>query len=519
MKQGRNGAGRGAIGLTVAFGLALSSAGLFAVRAAGPDKIMIWSPGDNGTVKDWTKDAILAEVERATNTDIEIVRIGWDVYTDRLNAAIASGKVPDIITTVDHNNKTLIGQMIKDGIVAPFDGDLGKLMPNVLAEYQKNASLNELKYDGKIYMKPVSWGAGNYPNQGILHVRKDVLDKLRLKAPETFAQYADYLRACTKTGLKGVVFAAGGDGGLGGLTSAFAGAYGLPFGGWVKAKDRGFGAAAIQPGMADALLLFRAMVADGLVDPQSWEFKNGDDARNKYVAGETCALIFNGGGHIGRIQNDMDAAKKGAENWVLPALSAGKGARGYTTEPRFWSGTFLAKLPGNNPTAGARVLNYLSSQQGLDLTSLGIRGQDYEKKGSEIVLNKESRSAHNFPSGAGDTGAHPLATPIVSWVPQELQDFSLLYGKPKTYQTWYRQMFANQGKYKTPSYGLLTTTPLWTKASASLNDLTARSLLEIVRSGSEADARAKFEAFVKAWLAQGAEAQSEMSTALAAIYK
>ena len=103
--------------------------------------------------------------------------------------------------------------------------------------------------------------------------------------------------------------------------------------------------------MKDALLLFRKMVADGLVDPQSWEMQNGDDARNKFVAGETCALIFNGGGHIGRIQNDMDLAGQGAQEWLLPApvLEPGSTTRGYTTEPRFWSGTFITQLPGNNP--------------------------------------------------------------------------------------------------------------------------------------------------------------------------
>ena len=199
--------------------------------------MVIWSPGDNGTVKDWNTDPLLAEVEKATNTDIQIERIGWDVYTDRINAAFASGQVPDIITTIDHSNKTLIAQMISDGIVAPFEGELATALPNVLAEYEANPSLAELTYDGQIYMKPVSWGVGNYPNFGLLHVRKDILDTLGLDAPETFDDFFAYVRACKDTGLEGVVFSAGGDGGLGGLVNAFAGAYGLPYGGWVKTDD------------------------------------------------------------------------------------------------------------------------------------------------------------------------------------------------------------------------------------------------------------------------------------------
>ena len=38
-----------------------------------PDKVVIWSPGDNGSVKDWNTDPILAEVEKATNTDLSSV--------------------------------------------------------------------------------------------------------------------------------------------------------------------------------------------------------------------------------------------------------------------------------------------------------------------------------------------------------------------------------------------------------------------------------------------------------------
>lgn len=493
---------------------------LFPTVVYAQDKVVIWSPGDNGTVSDWDTDPILAAVEEATDTDIQIERIGWDVYTDRINAAFASGQVPDIITTVDHNNKTLIGQMIADGIVAPFSGDLASAMPNVLAEYEANPSLSELKYDGQIYMVPVSWGVGNYPNAGLLHVRKDILDTLGMTPPETMNEFFAYVSACMDTGLQGVVFAGGGDGGLGNTINAFAGAYGLPFSGWVK-TDSGFEAATIQPPMKDALLLFRNMVAEGLVDPQSWETQDGEETRTKFAAGENCALIFNGGGHVGRIQNDMDLATNGGQEWLLPApaLEAGS-TRGYMSEPRFWSGTFITQLKGNNPEAAARVLDYLSSQEGLELTSLGIPDVDYSRDGDEIILNVEQRTADNFPAGASNTGSHPLATPIVSWVPQELQDFALLYGKDEAFKEWYAQMFANQGEYQIDSFGLLTTTPLWTEAQATLNELTARSFLELVRAVSDEEASALFDTYVVNWRSLGGEAaQAEMSEALEAIYQ
>ena len=193
---------------------------------AGADKVVIWSPGDNGPVKDWNADPILAEVEKATNTDIEMVKIGWDVYTDQINAAIASGKVPDIIGVIDHNNRTLLSQFIKDGVIAPIEGDVAAAAPNIVAEYEQNPSLTELKVDEKIYFQPISWGTGNEPNMGLIHIRKDLLDKYGMAAPETFDDYFKFLQACKDDGSTGVIFSA--NEGVGAAINAFTGAHGLP---------------------------------------------------------------------------------------------------------------------------------------------------------------------------------------------------------------------------------------------------------------------------------------------------
>ena len=100
-------------------------------------------------------------------------------------------------------------------------------------------------------------------------------------------------------------------------------------------------------------------------------------------------------------------------------------------------------------------------------------------------------------------------------MPQDLQDFALLYGKDQEYKDWYAQMFANQGEYQIPSYGLLTTTPLWTEAQATLGELTTRSFLELVRADSDEEASALFDTYVENWLSLGGEAaQAEMSAAL-----
>jgi putative aldouronate transport system substrate-binding protein len=483
---------------------------------AEAEKVVIWSPGDNGTVQDWATDPILKEVEKATNTKIEMLKIGWDTYLQQVNSAVASGTAPDIIGIVDHNDKTQITQWVNDGVVAAFEGAVAEAAPNVLAEYEKNPTLLEVKIDGKIYGQPVGWGDGNYPNMGLFHVRKDLLDKYGMQAPDTFDQYFEYLKAAKADGLQGVIFSAGGSGGIGAALNGFLGAYGLPLLGWVK-KDGKFEFCSIQPKVKDALLLFRKMVMDDLVDPTSWEDKEGK-TRDMYVAGQAASLIFNGGGHIGRIQTDMTLAGKGALEWLLPALDNGQGSRGYTTEPMFWGLSFLGGMKGNNPVAAARVMNYLISPEGYKLTTVGVEGIDYKTENGQIVMLPD-RTTRGFPTESGNTGAHPLATTIVSWQPQEWQTWALLYGKDQTFVDWFNQMWDNQGKYQVQSYGLLITSPKWNDFQSTGAELVTRNFLAIARAASEQEASDTFDQFVTDWLANGGQdAQAEMSDALVKIY-
>jgi len=485
-------------------------------------KVVIWAPGDSGTVTDWSTDPILQAVQEATGTEIELSKAGWDSYLDQVNAAIAGGEVPDVIGTIDHSNRTLITQWVRDGVVAPFEGEVGAAAPNVLRQYERNPTLDELKVDSQVDMKPVSWGDGNYPNMGLLHVRRDLLDKYGMEPPDTFDQYFAFLAAAKADGATGVIFGAGGaagvgpGGGVGPAISAFAGAYGLPFLGWVK-TDEGYRYAAVQPAMRDALLLFRRMVAEELVDPSSWEVEP-NDARDRYVAGTGASLIYNGGGHIGRIQNDMDLAGSGYREHLLAAPDAGAGSRGYLAEPQFYGGTFVSGLDGNDPVAAARVLDFLSSEEGIKLTALGIPGRDYEEVDGQITLLPQ-RIEDGFPTEGGTTGAHPLASAIVSWVPQEWQDFALLYGKPQEFRDWYGEMWENQGRYQIEGIGLLSTSPLWNDFQSSSTELITRTFLDVVRADSDEAAAATFDQFVGDWEGLGGtEASAEMDEVLTAIY-
>lgn len=506
------------LGITAAL-LALSIASVFGGGtqevAVDEEAVEIWIPAGSGPVDDWDEDPILAVVEEQTGTSITIRNMDSEGFMDSLTAAIAGANLPDIVGIVGTGELGTLQRWAEDGVIAPFEGAVAEAAPNVLRQYEVNPQLTEITIDDTVYFQPVSWGDETYPNMGLLHIREDLVEEFGMDLPETFDEYFEYLERAKAEGHGRVVFP--GNEGLGQAITSFSGAYGIASQGWVPV-DGGYEYYAVQPETLDALLLFREMMERDLVSPSSWEF-DGDAARGAYVAGDASALIFNGGGHTGRIQNDMELVDDSMQNYLLPALRHETEQRGYTAEPQFWGFSFLGGMDHNNPVGGARVLNFLTSEEGYRLTAIGVEGIDHVvHDDGEIELLPERRE-RGFPTEAGDTGAHPLATHIVSWVPQEWQDFQLLYGRSDEYRDWYEAMWENQGRYQVESFGLLITSPSWRDFQATSHDLVAEAFLEIVNAPSEAQAEAAFDSFVEQWYAAGGEVSTqEMSEKLSDLY-
>jgi putative aldouronate transport system substrate-binding protein len=289
--------------------------------------------------------------------------------------------------------------------------------------------------------------------------------------------------------------------------------------GWVKQADGSYGYWAVQPDMQKAVLLFRQMVSQRLVDPAVWSMDT-DPARAAYVSGKDCALVFNGGGHNGRIQSDMDLVKKGYVDYLLPAPKADSDKRGYTSEMMWWGVSMIGGNKWNHPVAAARVLNYLTSDEGYKLTAIGIKDRDYSEAADGTITLLPQRTKDGFPTEMGDAGAHPLASAIVSWQPMLWQNFTLLYGKDKAWQDRYNAMWQNQIQYQIPSAGLVLTTPKWDAFQATGADLINRAMVDAVKAPTDDAATKIWTKFVSDWMAAGGkDASAEMSDLFKTVYK
>ncbi|MEK3889545.1 extracellular solute-binding protein [Bacillus sp. FSL K6-3431] len=128
-------------------------------------------------------------LEEKTNTKLDIQWIPDNVYEERLNAAIATGSLPDVFLI-----KQVTFEQQKDAI---RDGQYWELGPylNEFANLSKLKSeiLDNTLVDGKIYSlyagRPLS-------RQGLIY-RKDWADKLGLSAPTNTDELYEMMRAFT----------------------------------------------------------------------------------------------------------------------------------------------------------------------------------------------------------------------------------------------------------------------------------------------------------------------------------
>ncbi|SFM08779.1 putative aldouronate transport system substrate-binding protein [Paenibacillus sp. 1_12] len=136
-------------------------------------------------------NVIVQEIGKRTNTKLNIQWVSPNNYTEKTKVTLASGDIPDLMFVDPFD--PLVLQMARDGAFWEITPDMIKSYPN-LAAYPKEVWTNSKLQDGKNYGIPAvrPLGGWSYPN-----IRKDWLDKLGLKVPETIDELFQTMKAFT----------------------------------------------------------------------------------------------------------------------------------------------------------------------------------------------------------------------------------------------------------------------------------------------------------------------------------
>ena len=227
-----------------------------------------------------------------------------DAYTQKLNACIASGEIPDLMY-VDMNQYY---SLIKSGLIADLTDELLEgNHPGIQALYEMgdNKALETLKVDGRIYGIPHVYM--NFDGSPLVWIRQDWMEELGLEAPQTYADLEKIAQAFMESDLDGngkedtygipILPSFTADyGGSGNVCDLFLNVGGAAPGIWQKQEDGTVIYGSLMDGAKDALTLLNDWYQKGIIpsDFATWTAGRAPSAFPASAATSPCAKTDGG---------------------------------------------------------------------------------------------------------------------------------------------------------------------------------------------------------------------------------
>lgn len=327
--------------------------------ADGAKVVTIWSPTDEPAIEAWWVTAVNAFNEEHKG-EIElkreaIVRADSYAYEDKINAAVTSNDLPDILY-VDGPN---ISNYAADGIIVPIDAyfteeDLSDFVDSIKVQGT---------YDGSLY------ALGATESSVALYYNKDLTDAAGIIMPDqledalTWSEYAGIAKQLTATDVAGTNIIMDKGEGLPYVLEQFWISNGTDFvsedgavaDGYVN-SDKGI----------EAAEFLNSLIQDGYanIDPIQQEFHNGK-----------CATMLGGSWEVATLEQSFPDLNWGVT--YFPVADHG----GITTSP---TGDWAACITKNaDVDAAGTVVAYLMNQENVttyarEIAKLPTRASSYD---------------------------------------------------------------------------------------------------------------------------------------------
>ncbi|SDX57860.1 extracellular solute-binding protein [Paenibacillus sp. CF384] len=319
------------------------------------DPSMAFKEGDDFENNNWTK-AYADELGITLKYD-------WiapsDQYYEKLNVAIASGDIPDIMKV----NGAQLKQLVDADLIADLTDVYNKYASELTKKSIEMGPLAKASatFDGKLMAIPPDEGSFE-GGVSLMYIRADWLKKLNLEAPKTWAELEKVMDAFVNQDPDGNgkkdTFGMGltkdlYKNGVAEATGVF-NAFGAQPYTWVTQADGTIGYGGIQPEVREALLKLQEMKNKGLIDREFGvkdSGKVGEDYANNRI-----------GVNFGALWNPLwplqDSVTKNADaDWVvLPGISATDKPVQYTGALEFNEYMVVSKKM-EHPEALIKLLN------------------------------------------------------------------------------------------------------------------------------------------------------------------
>jgi putative aldouronate transport system substrate-binding protein len=331
--------------------------------------------------------ALVKKLNEKLNIKLDIQWIPGASYNDKISVLAASNSLPDVyrIATQDYMQWRDKGVFLD---VKPFL----KSYPNLTKELPE-AAWNELNSKSSYYGIPYY----GIPHLFSMSIRKDWLDKLNLKMPETIDEFYAVAKAFTtqdpdgngKADTTGFSILVNTNGTFGNAAS-LQGAFGLG-NEWALVNDKVVAMQAQTEELKGFIGFLRKAYAEGVLDKNFLVMKPAD-ARNKLWNGQSGIQLVNPNEVI---RLDIPNIKKNAPQAELVQLMPPAGPKGIrATQTDGMGQTKVVINKNTDPKKQQRILkllDYMLSDEGYDLLKEGVEGVDYKKNADGSFTKLETK--------------------------------------------------------------------------------------------------------------------------------
>ncbi len=362
------------VSLLLALCMALSI-GMFTASADDVPEITWFLTGVGTTAPD--DCIVLQEINSRLGIKITTIQCAPGDDKAKLNSLIAAGTLPDVMETGLADAQ----EFIAEGMLTPLEDLLPEYGQAILAEVglEQLEGMPANKIDGHIYQ--IMKASQSYTNN--LSVRVDWLKNLGLEMPTDLESFFNVMHAFTyddpdgngENDTVGIVFT---------MTQTnqwepIFGAFGINYNGNVLLEDGTVTTYMKHPHYLEAIEYLRRLYQDGSMDP-TFATMPAMTAHESLWSGRCGAYGFQG---VGTTNNwypgryTFECPEDPAEIFGFTVIEGPYGDKG--TPKRYPGNTngFVIPATCKNPEAALKLINFLYTEEGDELTYLGIEGVMY----------------------------------------------------------------------------------------------------------------------------------------------
>lgn len=350
-------------------------------------------------------DDIKKALDKKLNIDLQLTAIAsGEDYKNQIRVRLSGGNFPDLFSVGFADVKEFADKGMLLDLTPYFNKELKpakEFVTGLTPDIMKKVVVNN-----KTYAVP---RVGDVPFSS-MWVRKDWLDKLKLKVPTNLEEFMAVAKAFTEQDPSG-----SGKKDTFGITGAklysfatFFGAYGVGLPGSFYEKGGKVINAYYDPGMPDALKYIKSLIDAGVVDPEIMINKANADIQKAFQG--KAGFIFTGWTNIAK---DEFIAQYKAINpnadWVQMAPLKGQGGQfdgsyDYDAPSRYWVIPRTLEKDKVKLQKVFDLINYVSGKEGITLAMYGIEGKHYNMKDGKVVPTDLMAKEGNYFSAYQITG-------------------------------------------------------------------------------------------------------------------